>query len=120
MSNTITINGSFTTKSDNRQFKNTLTTLINTTGSAMISEVQTIPTGAVTTITMSPLTNVRYVALTNEGDGNITFYDNDFGDISMFTMLPNDVAILPNSGSMALYAQAFVSGSNLSIIAGEI
>ena len=108
---TITINGQVSIISNNLRTVISLQDSLTTTGSNFLANNATIPTGSWTALDQGSNTNFRigYFANLDTVD-SIQLAIGSTGSYACW-LQPEDVAILPNSGSCIIYAKAFGANS---------
>jgi hypothetical protein len=114
MSQQLTIGGSITLVNNNLRTIIGLSDSFTTTGSNSISSNANIPTGSWTVVDQGSDTNFRYGFFTNlDPTSSCKIAINSTGSYSNW-LQPGDVAVVANSGSAVIYAQAY--GANSPII----
>ena len=85
----------------------------NLTGSTDQRKTQPIALGSEQSLDTASFSNIRYVVSDNIGNGSISISTNVAGTQVIGTLQPNDILMTPWTGSIQLYAQAYVSASVL-------
>lgn len=119
MANTITCNATFTVSTAAGSPNVAIGINVPMSGSNATWTIQNIATGTWQALNTSSLTDVRYFAADNMSTGAIQIATGSAGQNVLTKLSPNDNIVLPWSGSLTLYAQAFNSASQLAYLVAE-
>lgn len=119
MANTITSNGSVTFNISGMNVIGNASLVLYTTGSNLQANVVNIATGTWQTLATSSLSDIRFMYFQNDGSGSCQIAVDSGGTEVIAILQDGDFAIIPWSGSLGLWAQAFTSSSILTTIFAE-
>lgn len=118
MSNSIIVNGSIQSTIGSLTSRGDLTVLLTPTGSNVVSDVINTST-SYTGLPTASLSDVRYLYAKNDGAYKTYIAKDNSGTNVIATMEAGDVALIPLTGSQALFAKSDTSGSVLTLIITE-
>lgn len=110
--NTLTCNGIITVTIGN-SINLPLAVNVAITGSTDVRKTQAIALGSWQALDTSSLSNIRYLWADNISTGSINVATDGAGSNVISRLSPNDNLLIPWSGSLTLYAQAYISASAL-------
>lgn len=124
MSNSIQVNGSAAVTAGGLSVNSSFSNAVTMTGSNVSADVQNIATGTWQGINTSSLADVRMLVATNVPpvvgqSGSINISSDVSGTPLLAVLSSGDTAVIPWSGSLGVYAQAYITASVLRYIITE-
>lgn len=119
MANTITTSGTMTATVGTLRVTGDLSLTRTISGSNATANIQNIALSSWQGLTTSSLADIRYVYVSNEGNGEVRLATDNAGSNIISRMQVDDWLMLPWSGSTGLYAQAYTSASTITTIIME-
>jgi hypothetical protein len=124
MANTITVNGNAGVTTDGLSINNAIGYTITMNGYAVEAAVQDIALGSWQALSTSSLSDIRVFAASNESpvtnqSGSIKISTSGTGTPVIAILWSGDSCVIPWSGSVGFWAQAFTTASVLQYFVAE-
>ena len=124
MANTISVSGNVGVSSDGLSINNSVSWNTNMSGSNVTATVQDIALGSWQALDTTTLGDVRILSATNTKDptqfsSSVILASDNAGAKPISILQAGDSCVIPWSGSLAVWARAYISASTIQYVAAE-